>query len=114
MMEYRGYKAQIDFDDNAGLFHGEVINTRDGITFHGRTVDELRHGFREAVDDYLDWCARRGAGDLPLFSGRLSLRLPPDLHRSIAAAARRDGKTITTWITERLGEVVGRNGADAR
>ncbi len=118
MMEYRGYKAQIDFDDDAGLFHGEVINTREGIAFRGRTVDELRQGFREAVDGYLDWCARCGTGGLPAFSGRLSVRLPPELHRSVAAAARRDGKNISTWIAERLGEVVERGaergGADAR
>jgi predicted HicB family RNase H-like nuclease len=40
------------------------------------------------------------------------------LHRSVAAAARRDGKNISTWIAERLGEVVERGaergGADAR
>jgi predicted HicB family RNase H-like nuclease len=40
-MTHDGYVATIDLDEEAGLFHGEVINTRDVLTFQGRTIDEL-------------------------------------------------------------------------
>ena len=36
MMEYRGYRAAVKFDDDAGIFHGEVIDTLDVITFQGK------------------------------------------------------------------------------
>ena len=36
-MTYDGYVATIDLDEEAGLFHGEVINTRDVLTFQGRS-----------------------------------------------------------------------------
>jgi predicted HicB family RNase H-like nuclease len=59
-MEYNGYVAKAEFDDKASLFHGEVENTRDVITFQGRNVAELRKAFRDSVDDYLAFCAERG------------------------------------------------------
>ena len=40
MIEYKGYIGRVEFDDEAGIFHGEVINTRDVITF----VRDLRGG----------------------------------------------------------------------
>ena len=59
-MTYKGYQARVDLDEEAGVFHGEVINTRDVITFEGSSVDELKRAFEDSVDDYLDFCASRG------------------------------------------------------
>jgi predicted HicB family RNase H-like nuclease len=60
MMQYRGYRGKVDFDDEANIFHGEVIGLRDVITFQGKTVDEVKVAFRESVDDYLAFCTSRG------------------------------------------------------
>lgn len=35
MMVHKGYIGKVEFDDEAGVFHGEVVNTRDFITFQG-------------------------------------------------------------------------------
>ena len=59
MLEYKGYKGHAEFDAQAGLFHGEVLDLRDVITFQGRSVDELEQAFRDSVDDYLEFCAER-------------------------------------------------------
>ena len=60
MMKYKGYRAHIKYDDEAGLFHGEVANIPDVITFQARTRNELQTAFEESVDDYLEFCAARG------------------------------------------------------
>ena len=60
MMEIEGYLGRAEYDDETGVFHGEVINLRDVITFQGETVQELRTAFQESVDDYLAFCAERG------------------------------------------------------
>ncbi|MDE2824135.1 MAG: type II toxin-antitoxin system HicB family antitoxin, partial [Chloroflexota bacterium] len=52
-MEYHGYRATVTCDDDAGIFHGEVIDTRDVITFQGESVMELRQAFADSVDDRL-------------------------------------------------------------
>ncbi|MGB5615208.1 MAG: hypothetical protein WBM78_00095 [Desulfobacterales bacterium] len=49
MMEYKGYFAKVVFDEEANIFHGEVINLRDVITFEGETVDKLRQAFYESI-----------------------------------------------------------------
>lgn len=45
MMEYKGYIGKVEFDDEANLFHGEVINLPDVITFQGESVQEIRQAF---------------------------------------------------------------------
>src|ERR1022692_1692835 len=52
VMTYKGYEAKVDLDEEAGVFHGEIINTRDVITFQGTSVEELKQAFEDSVDDY--------------------------------------------------------------
>jgi predicted HicB family RNase H-like nuclease len=71
MMQYKGYTGRVEFDNEAGIFHGEVIGLRDVITSQGRTVDEVRDAFRESVEDDLAFCAKRGEEpekELPAFT----------------------------------------------
>ena len=60
MMTYKGYSGTVRFDDEAEIFHGEVIGLRDVVTFQGRTADELKTAFQESIDDYLELCESRG------------------------------------------------------
>jgi len=60
MMKYKGYVGKVEFDDEAGTFHGEVLDTRDVITCQGQSVAELKAAFRESIDDYLAFCKERG------------------------------------------------------
>lgn len=59
-MEYKDYLSRVEFDDKSNIFHGEVINIRDVITFQGKSVGELRQAFEDSVEDYLAFCANRG------------------------------------------------------
>ena len=88
MMEYKGYIGKVEFDDEAGIFHGEVINTRDVLTFQGRTLDELKTALADTIDDYVEWCRERGKEPERPYSGNFTVRLAPELHRRIAG---RDG-----------------------
>jgi predicted HicB family RNase H-like nuclease len=57
-MRYDGYEAAVAFDEDAALFHGEVLHLRDVITFQGRTLEEAEMAFAESVEDYKDFCKR--------------------------------------------------------
>ncbi len=105
MLEHRGYTGHVTFDNEAGLFHGEVLDTRHLITFQGMSVEELAEAFRDSVDDYLDFCRERGEEPDKPFSGRLMLRLAPDLHRRAYVEAKKEGKSLNQWITDKLREV---------
>ncbi len=41
-MKYKDYQGIIEFDEAASIFHGEIINTRDVITFQETSVRELQ------------------------------------------------------------------------
>jgi predicted HicB family RNase H-like nuclease len=71
MLTYKGYSGHVEYDDEAGVFHGEVLDMRDVITFQGKTVDEIESAFRESVEDYLDFCRERGEEPDKPFSGKL-------------------------------------------
>lgn len=102
MMEFKGYMGHVEFDDEAEIFHGEVINTRDVITFQGKTVDEIKQAFRDSVEDYLEYCTKLGQQPEKPFTGKFMLRIPPDLHRKIFVAAIQSGVSINAWIKEQL------------
>jgi predicted HicB family RNase H-like nuclease len=101
-MTYKGYQAHVELDEQAGLFHGEVINTRDVITFQGSSVEELKQAFEDSVDDYLEFCKSRGEEPEKPFSGRFLVRVPPEMHRQIVAEAKRQGKSLNAYVTEKL------------
>src|SRR5271165_5517091 len=108
MMEYKGYVGKVEFDDEAGIFHGEVLDTRDVITFQGRSVDELKSAFEESVDDYLAFCEERGEEPNKPFSGQFVTRVPPELHRQVNLAASLSGKSLNAWVVEHLQEALDR------
>lgn len=60
MMKYKGYTGDVEYDDEAKIFHGEVLGIKDVVTFQGTTVNEIEQAFKDSVDDYLAFCAERG------------------------------------------------------
>ena len=110
MMEYKGYIGKVEFDAEAGMIHGEVIHTRDVITFQGDSVAEVKRAFHESVDDYLEFCQTRGESPDKPFSGQFVTRIPPDLHRQVNVAAQLSGKSLNAWVVEQLQGAVSRVG----
>jgi len=105
MLSYKSYVGRVEFDDEADLFHGEIIGIRDVITFQGQSVAEIRIAMEESIEDYLDMCVKHKKKPEKPFSGKLILRLNSELHRKIACAALREGKSINKWIMENLDDI---------
>ena len=104
VMTYKGYAARIEYSDEDQLLIGHVAGIRDVIGFHGESVAELREAFEEAVDDYLQTCARFGREPQKTYSGKLSLRLEPALHANVAAKAELANKSINQWVSDVLNQ----------
>ena len=109
-MTYKGYQAKnalstlapAELDEDAVVFHGEVIDTRDVITFQGASVVELKQALEDSVDDYLEFCASRGEDPEKSFSGKFMVRVPPEVHRRIKAEARLEGKSLNAYVLGKL------------
>ena len=105
-MEYKGYFAKVEFDDDNNIFHGEIINLRDVITFEGETVTELNKAFHDSVDDYLEFCAERGSDPEKPYSGRFVVRVEPEVHKNIAIEARKAGKSLNVWVSDAISKLL--------
>lgn len=106
-MAYQGYEAVVTYDEDAELFHGEVMNLRDVITFQGRSVAELKTAFAESVTDYLAFCQARGEEPEKPYSGQFVVRVEPALHKSVVTAAKRAGLSLNKWVAATLERASG-------
>jgi predicted HicB family RNase H-like nuclease len=101
-MTYNGYSARVDFDAEDRLFVGHIVGIRDIVGFHGASVAELEAAFREAVDDYLAACKKLGQTPDKPYSGRVMLRLPPEVHARASVAAQVTGLSFNQWAAKVL------------
>jgi predicted HicB family RNase H-like nuclease len=101
-MSYQGYVARIEFDPLDAIFIGRVLGIADLISFHGETVAELTRDFHDAIDHYLADCHATGRQPQKSASGKIMLRVPPELHAAAAIAAEASGKSLNQWATEAL------------
>jgi predicted HicB family RNase H-like nuclease len=63
---------------------------------------ELRGVFEAAVNDYLEDCVEQGlAPEIPV-SGKIMLRVPPEVHGAALVAAKPAGKSLNQWAAEAL------------
>lgn len=104
-MKYKNFEAAVKFDEDAEIFHGEVVNTRDVITFQGISVKELKQAFRDSVEDYLEFCRERGEQPNQPFSGEFVVRISPELHRQLYRKAKRSGKSLDSLVEESLAAI---------
>ena len=99
-MEYKGYHAVVQFDDDADIFHGNIIGTQDTVTFQGETVVDLKQAFRDSLESYLAVCAELGHQPSKPYSGQIEIRIAPDLHRFADEAAAKVGQTLDEWLAD--------------
>jgi predicted HicB family RNase H-like nuclease len=102
-MSYRGYTARIEFDERDAIFVGRVLGVKAIIGFHGETVAELRADFEAAIDFMVEDCEARGETPEKPYSGKLMLRVPPEVHAHAAMMAEAHGKSLNQWAAEVLG-----------
>lgn len=96
-MTYKGYAARIEFDAEDEIFTGRIAGIDDVVGFHANSVAELKTAFHQAVDDYVDTCARIGRPPQKTYSGQLMLRVSPDVHGAAVRAAEVAGKSLNAW-----------------
>ena len=101
-MTYKGYSAVIQYSDEDGCFIGHIAGIKDVIGFHAESVKELRMAFEEAVDDYLATCAKVGREPQKPYSGKLMLRVPPEVHAHAAMMAEAHKVSLNQWAAEVL------------
>ena len=105
-MRYKDYTARVEYDDRDDIFAGRILGVRSIISFHGETVKELRSEFEHAVDDYILDCEQQGVLPEKPVSGKILLRVSPEIHRRALIAAKSSGKSLNQWAADALEDAV--------
>ena len=106
-MEYKGYLASVEFDDEAEIFHGEVVNTPAVITFQAASANRLQREMEESIEDYLEWCTERGKEPETPSPDHLLVRATPELQQAVVAAASRAQQSLDAWLMRVLQQATG-------
>lgn len=104
-MKYKKYTATIEYSDEDDCFIGHIAGINDVVGFHAKSVDELHTAFEESVEDYLETCKKVGKSPERPYSGKIMLRIPPELHERVAILAQTHGKSLNTMVTEIISSV---------
>ena len=105
-MTYKGYTARVEYSEEDGCFVGHLIGMRDVVGFDATTVKQLQSRFRKAVDDYLWASEQLGAKPEKSYSGRMMVRVAPELHAKASIAAQSAGKSLNQWVSQALERAV--------
>ena len=100
MLAHKGYRGKVEYIEGARIFHGEVLGTRDVITFQGSNPEEIESAFRDSIDDYLAFCEERGEEPDKPYSGKFVVRMPAMLHRRVADIAKLEDESINTVVLQ--------------
>ncbi len=98
MLEHEGFIGEVDFDGNARTFYGKVVNANVLISFRGRTVDELEESFHDVVDTYLEDCRQEGRAPEKPYSGKITVRVEPTVHKRVAIKAAACKKSMNEYL----------------
>jgi len=104
IMKINGHKAVITYDPDIEMFRGEFVGLNGGADFYAADIETLRQEGAKSLQLFLDACKRRGIEPRKPFSGRFNVRIAPDLHADIAAAAQATGKSLNQWVEDVLHE----------
>ena len=99
-IKFRGYTARIDYDSLDRIFVGRVLGMSEQLVFHGASVDELQGDFEFAVNHYLSECEKEGRRPEKPASGKLLLRLSPEVHAAASVAAAGAGMSLNRWVAD--------------
>ena len=106
MMEYKGYQAAYENDDEEGIFYARVVNIADFILFEADTMEQLYEEFRVSIDDYLAWCAEDGKEPDKPFTKGIRIKMSETIYNAAEAAAKADGKGLDAWLAEMIENAV--------
>ena len=97
-LSYDGFTANIHYSPADEVFFGKLIGVNDLVTFEGTSVEELKQGMKEAVEDYVETCKALGKSPEKSYKGVFNVRVSSDLHKKIALLASQYDVTLNDFV----------------
>ena len=98
ILAYKGYNGSVEYSSEDEIFHGKIEFITDTVLYEGRSVEELKKNFHEAVDDYIEACEEIGKEPQTPFKGRILTRIKPELHKKAALIALQKRISLNRFV----------------
>jgi predicted HicB family RNase H-like nuclease len=102
VLTYKGFIGSVHFSAEDEIFYGKIEAINDLIMFEGKTVQELKKNFHEAVDDYLETCKALGREPNKPFKGGFNVRISPEMHKKAIERATMLGISLNQLVQKAI------------
>lgn len=102
IIEYKGYQAELIFSQEDSCFYGKVLDVEDSIIFEIDDASKTYEIFKDAIDDYIEFCKETNQEPCKPYSGKFNTRISPDLHKKAVQKARAEGETLNTFVEKAI------------
>jgi predicted HicB family RNase H-like nuclease len=109
VLTYKGYIATVRYSAEDDILHGKLEGIDDLVSFDGRSIDELKKAFKEAVDDYVEYCKKIGKEPERVCKGSFNIRITPELHRKAVQQASVLGISLNQLVQKAIEKAVIRD-----
>jgi predicted HicB family RNase H-like nuclease len=106
VMKFGEYEAVISFDPEIQMFRGEFIGLNGGADFYADSIENLRKEGETSLKVFLDFAAEKNIAPKKQFSGKLVLRLKPEIHRKYKLLASAKNVSLNQLLNETLEKAV--------
>lgn len=107
IMRHKGFIGSVHFSPDDECFHGRIEGIDDLVSFEGRSVDELKKSFKEAVEDYLGLCRKLGKDLFRSYKGTFNVRVSPELHKRAVRKSINEGISLNRLVRRALEKEIG-------
>ncbi|MEN1761696.1 type II toxin-antitoxin system HicB family antitoxin [Anoxynatronum sibiricum] len=101
-IKYSDYIGTVEYSAEDEVLYGVILGINDSITYEGRSVEELKAAFQEAVDDYLDFCKEIGKNPQRTYKGSFNVRIKPEIHQRVALEAAKKGISLNQFVEQAI------------
>ncbi|MBA4349431.1 MAG: toxin-antitoxin system HicB family antitoxin [Thermodesulfovibrio sp.] len=102
VLTYKGFIGSVHFSAEDEIFYGKIEAINDLIMFEGKSVQELKKNFHEAVDDYLETCKALGREPNKPFKGGFNVRIAPEMHKKAIERATVLGISLNQLVQKAI------------
>lgn len=109
VLEYNGYYGGTDISVEDGVIFGKILYINDLVTFEADNLQDLYTAFKEAVDDYLEFCESNGKAPDKSFKGSFNVRISPENHKRAAIESAKLNITLNQYVEQAIIEKLDLN-----
>ena len=106
LLLHEGLMGSVRFSTEDDCFFGKIEGIDDLVTFEGRTVDEIKRAFQEAVHDYKRLCEEVGKPMQKSYKGSFNVRISPELHKKAVRKSLAQGISLNQFVQTAIEESV--------